>query len=229
MGRRSNSHALIRCRTALPRSPACALGIAQKQAPAAGVALMLRQGLRARSSSLLAVSRWTKTSSVEDRGCEMTASPGEATVGNVGLSRTRRGACLRIGTALLARTRRASKFGPLLLSPRRRRPDRGVGPASMAETHRRPATMTRFCSVAVLAASRRLLLLSSPWSKQKLEGWALATSRHPELRGSGSELMIDRLLTSRAVCVQLTGRARYAHPDPQRLPGGPGLARRKCV
>ena len=45
-----------------------------------------------------------------------------------------------------------------VLQPRTRRPDRGVGRASMAETHRRPATMTRFCSVADRAVSDMLPL-----------------------------------------------------------------------
>jgi hypothetical protein len=45
-----------------------------------------------------------------------------------------------------------------------------------------------FWLAAVLAASRRLLLLSSPWSKQKLNGWPLATSRHPQLRDCSSKV-----------------------------------------
>ena len=60
-----------------------------------------------------------------------------------------------------AAARRATVSHPdvaLLSSPRRRRPDRGLRRPAMAETHRRPATLTRFCFVAGAEPSHRLPL-----------------------------------------------------------------------
>jgi hypothetical protein len=66
----------------------------------------------------------------------------------------------------------------LVLSPRRRRPDRGLRRPAMAEAHRRPAmvTVTRFCFVAHAAAMPRLLLAELAGQKRNLFDPSLATS-----------------------------------------------------
>jgi len=118
----------------------------------------------------------------------------------------------------------AKRKAALLLPPKRRRPDRGLRRPAMADTHRRPATVTRFCSVAGSADSIVFPLQQLVDPEQKRFALGASASTQLVVRESSIELMIERSLPSSraahaaqgAACLE-TGRAGWS-PTGEALP-----------